>query len=809
MTKRSGRIQWVFLWCAVSVTALPLSAAAEAGRAMQAVRVNPQALHIDGVLDDEVWQQAPRFGGFTQRVPDEGRPATDSTSVQFAYDDEALYAAIMCYDREPEKVAARLGRRDQFLKTTDWVHLSIDSNHDRQTAYSFFLTAAGGLLDGYYYNDDWQDWTWDGVWEGQAHISDQGWSAEFRIPFSVLRFSPQEENIMGLNVDRYTARKNEDSFWTFIDRKEKGWVSRFGELRGIAGISPPKSREILPYAISRATFEPKSAADPDGRDYFSNLGLDMRYGLASNLSLNATVNPDFGQVEADPAVLNLSVFETFYEERRPFFVEGSQLFNTPFQLFYSRRIGRQPGRFSPPSGYQRADLPEFTSILGAAKLTGKTAKKTSFGLIEAVTGEEHGTGVGADLEARRFLVEPRTNYLVGRVQQDVLKGNSNVGLLTTAVNRASSGNAYAGGMDWNLFWHENAYLFSGQVAGSRTADFGEARRGYAGQVELSRQAGLVHGTVHYAARSPGFDIDDLGYISRVGVQELQLWLGPRRYEPSGLLRRRFLDLNANLSWNYDRLVYQKDLALSTWLELKNYWWVSGGITRRLRTLDDLDTRGGPPIEKPASVNGWFEVEGDARKAVYGELYGEWERNAAGSLWRSLRLLIRATPSSRVELSLQPRYTWNDNDAQWVANVDSDDGTRGHFVYGELKSRVLEVTARCSWIFTRDLTLQLYLQPFVASGDYRNLKELVRPRSYAFAPYAGPLANPDFRERSLRGNLVLRWEYRPGSTLYAVWSQSRQAKGGVPELQPWSNLRKSFADEGANLFLVKFNYWMNI
>lgn len=779
-------------------------------KTMTAVRVNPTPPQIDGVLDDPVWQHAPRFGGFTQRIPDEGKPASDSTSVQFTYDDEALYAAIMCYDQEPEKIVARLYRRDQGYLNTDWVHLSIDSSHDRQTAYSFFVTAAEGRMDGYYYNDDWEDDTWDGVWEGRAHIGDQGWSAEFRIPFSVLRFSPQGETVMGLQVDRYTSRKKEDVFWVFIPQKEKGWVSRFGELRGIENISPPKSREVLPYAVARSTFAPKSSPNPDGRDYFTNLGVDMRYGLASNLSLNATVNPDFGQVEADPAVLNLSVFETFYEERRPFFIEGNQSFQTPFQLFYSRRIGRQPGRFSPPSGYELADLPEFTSILGAAKLTGKTAGKTSFTLIEAVTAQEHATLQTAGGGEERFQVEPRTHYLVGRLQQDLFKGNSNVGVLATAVNRARSGSAYAGGVDWSLFGYQNTYQVSGQVAGSRTEDFGEEQRGYAAQMELGKRAGLMQGFLQYEAVSPGFDVNDLGFIWRAGRQGVVASVETPQYKTRGPFRYRYFSLTSRTAWNYDRVIHQKELEVFTYLTLKNYWRIRAGSLRRFQTLDDLDTRGGPPIQRPASLYAWIRVTGDNRQPVSGDFRFNWERDQPGSTWRSVSLLVEMRPSTRLELSLQPRYTWNDDDAQWVANVDDNgDGIQDHFVYGELASQVFEVTGRCNWVFTRDLTLQLYLQPFVAAGDYENFKELARPESYAFAPYAGLSSNPDFRRRSLRSNLVLRWEYRPGSTLFLVWSQSRQASAQEPALQPWSNLRQSFADEGENILLVKLNYWMTI
>ncbi|MEW6755611.1 MAG: DUF5916 domain-containing protein [Candidatus Latescibacterota bacterium] len=781
---------------------------------MLAVRAEPAAPHIDGVLDDAVWQQAPRFGGFTQRIPDEGQPATDSTAVQFAYDDEALYAAIMCYDPEPDKIVARLSRRDRGIFTSDWVHLSIDSNHDRQTAYSFFVSAAGTLMDGYYYNDDWEDETWDGVWDVRTHIGPQGWSAEFRIPFSVLRFTPQEEHVMGLNVDRYVLRKREDAFWTYIPRSAKGWVSRFGELRGIRGISPPQSREVLPYAVGRSTFSPKSPTDRDGRDHFGSLGLDVRYGVTSHISLNATVNPDFGQVEADPAVLNLTVFETFYEERRPFFVEGAQLFQTPFQLFYSRRIGRVPDRLPLTAGYQVADRPEFTSILGAAKVTGKTAGKTSFGLMEAVTAPEHASlvpqGAGPGGPRRERLLEPGTSYLVGRLRQDPWRGNSNIGVIGTAVNRSRSGSAYTGGADWDLYWHDNAYQFTGQIAGSRTGGFGTARSGLAARAEVGRRSGTLQGFLRYDTISPQFDANDLGYSSRadkhVAVGRVQL----RYFGNTAVFRRRTFSVIGQSSWNYEGIHTQQTLETGASLELRSFWWVYAWLTRQFRTLDDLDTRGGLLIQRPASTGVWLAIDGDERKVVSTNLGYDGERDEHGSTWQSARVELQARPSTRVELSVAPTYSWSDDDAQWVTNVDQDgDGRPDHFVYARLRSRVLELTSRFHVVFTPRLSFQLYAQPFVAVGRYHGFKEPARPRGYAFTPYTGPSVSPDFRRRSLRANAVLRWEYRLGSTLFLVWSQSRQDTGADSELRPWRNLRHTFTDNGANTFMAKLSYWANL
>lgn len=326
------------------------------GKTMVAVRVHARPPTIDGLLDDEVWRSTPVFSDFIQQYPLEGAAPTESTTVQIAYDDEALYIGMMAYDREPDKIVARLARRDQSVEA-DRISVNLDTHHDHQTAYWFAVTAGGSMQDGYVSNDNQDDWAWDGVWEARVAINKQGWSVELKIPYHVLRFSFHDEYTWGVNITRTISRKKERDFWVMVPLQVSGWVSYFGHLTGITGIHPPVHLEVLPSTVARSTFEPESPADPDGRAFFSNVGGDIRYGITSNVSLNATVNPDFGQVEADPALLNLSVFETFYEERRPFFVEGANTFQTPFQLFYSRRIGRRPGYFSMPAGTRTIDRP--------------------------------------------------------------------------------------------------------------------------------------------------------------------------------------------------------------------------------------------------------------------------------------------------------------------------------------------------------------------------------------------------------------------------------------------------------------------
>lgn len=788
-------------------------------KAITAIRVKPKPPKIDGILDDEVWQAAPVATGFTQRDPNEGESETEKTTFQVAYDDEALYIGVMCYDREPDKIVARLTRRDQFIdRQVDRVTVLLDPHHDHQTGHYFMVYASGTLVDSAIYNDSRFDDTWDGVWEAKVAIHQQGWSVEYKIPYHVLRFSSKEEYTWGINVDRVISRKNENSYWIMIPKNESGLVSRWGHLTGLKGIHPPKHLEFLPFTVGRSTFEPKGSTNPDGRDLFSSAGIDLRYGVSSNFSLNATINPDFGQVEADPAVLNLSVFETFFQERRPFFVEGANIFTTPIQLFYSRRIGRRPGRFSIPSGSSMIDQPQSTTILGAAKLTGKTSDKTTIGILNALTSAEYVT-IEERSNRREHRLEPLSNYFVARVQQDILNGSSTVGLLTTTVNRNESASAYTGGLDWTLRWKNNSYGFSGQVAGSHAGSLDNRQSGYATQFNLGKQSGWFRGGINLDLYSPEFNPNDLGFIDRVNKVESLVWANPRKTQPWHLFREISFYPFVMSIWNFrHEWAGKTERWVNLWkgwnaelgTQLTNFWWVGVGAGHGFEAMDDLDTRGGPLIVKPAYTIYGFYVEGDERLPLRPSLSFNWLSRKDGGFGRNLGTSIRIKPASNVDFSLGPRYSWNLNKAQWVTNVDNNkDGRHDHFVYGELKSQTLDLTTRLNVTFTPTLSLQLYMQPFVAVGDYKNFKELARPSSYEFTPYSKLNFSPNFSSRSLRSNLVLRWEYRPGSTLFAVWSQNRSDSFDEPAFRPWASVRQSFADEGQNIFLVKLNYWLGI
>ena len=675
-------------------------------RSLAAVRLEGVRPQIDGVLDDPVWQQAPVFTGFVQREPEEGQPASEQTTVQVAYDDEMLYVGVMAYDSDPEGIVSRLVRRDQWAEA-DWIQVSLDTHHDHQTGYAFSVYAGGSIYDSVIRDYGWDNDAWNGVWESAHRIGTEGWSVEFAIPFHNLRFSSGGD--WGINIARYISRKKEQVFWVMIPRKESGWVSRFAHLEGLADIQSRRTLELLPYSVGRSTF----AA---GRELFGNAGADLRYGLSSNVSLNATINPDFGQVEADPAELNLSVFESFQEERRPFFVADSEAFDTPIDLFYSRRIGRQPSFHALPDGHNALDESESTTILGAAKLTGKTAAKTTFGLLTALAAREY-VRIETTLvregapKHRDFLVEPRTHFLVGRVKQDLFAGNSHVGLLGTAVQRDRAHDAYTGGVDWTLKWRDNGYTFWGQLAGSLATVDDRRRGGLGNMAVLSKNSGWLRGELWWEAYSRHFEINDLGFQWRNDFYTPWLWIQLRKEEDWAIFRRNFYNFNRWGTWNFDRTNLQNGFDFNTHHQLKNYWWIHFDYYHTWRSFDDLDTRGGPLIVRPANDGFEIELESDDRFMVSGWVEFEWENNSVGSTHREVSGSIRIRPTSRFEISLRPRYSWDFNDAQWVENLDANADGEDEFVYGALDSQTLDLTTRANILFSRDLSVEVYVPAF--------------------------------------------------------------------------------------------------
>ena len=810
-------VVWAFLTTFLAVQSPGDTQAADEAdphhRTATAIRINGVPPQLDGVLDDEIWKTAPLHEGFRQRDPDEGKPATERTTFQIAYDDEAIYFAIMCYDSEPDKIVSRLVRRDNHVES-DKVTISLDPHYNRQSAFWFTVYPSGSVTDGIAPETGWWDSTWDGVWEVKTQIHRNGWAAEYKIPFHILRFSPKEEYTWGLQIERYISRRKEQDHWRFVKRDEPGWASRFGDLTGIKDIHPSHHLELVPYVMGRARLN-------DETELWGNVGADVQYGISSGISLDATINPDFGQVEADPASLNLSAYEEYFNERRPFFVKGARIFgNLDYRFLYSRRIGRRPGHFELPNGATELGRPESTTILGAAKIVGKTFGNTHFGVMEAVTAPEYAQieeRINGEKIERDFLVEPLTNYYVGRINQDVLKGNSVIGLIMTAVNRQDSNSAYVGGIDWDMKFAKEKFQLTGTLAGSQAGKHEARKSGYLAHIEVDKHGGWLRGETNVQMLSPGLEINDLGYLQRSNMIQWNYDLTARKEKPFSIFRQATLGLYGWQSWNYDRTHISGYVEIWTDGRFKNYWGYDLWVGRNLETFSDHDVRrGGTLIKNPA---GWWiytELSTDNRKMVQLQLNPVFAWNDdRRSYDYDVDLSLRIRPASNIEVSIGPSYAYQVKDAQWVEMVEEqvNEQTKKHYVYGELTSRTLDLTTRANISFTPTLSLQFYVQPFITIGDYTGFKELVEPKSYQFKPY--PLnENRDFHRRSLRGNTVLRWEFRPGSTLFLVWSQSREmdlASVGEADLEfrPFHRLRTSFTDAGSNIFLVKCRYWFGM
>jgi len=847
-----------------------------------AFRASPGTPEIDGRLDDAAWQRAQPISDFVQRDPNEGEPATERTEVRVLYDDGALYVGIRAYDSEPERIVGQLTRRDQF-SPSDWVAVSIDSYYDRRTAFEFRVNPAGVERDMYRFDDTNGDDSWDAVWNVATRVDDRGWVAEFRIPFSQLRFSEAPQQIWGFNVERVIQRKNEVAQWKPIPKEGSGWVSEYGELAGIEGIEPPRRLEILPYVVTQQSFSPSQAGNPfqTGSDFMGNLGGDIRYGVTNSLTLNLTVNPDFGQVEADPSVVNLSAFETFFQEKRPFFLEGSNIFRYALngsggfeQLFYSRRIGRSPqGSADTRGGY--SDEPTNTTIISAAKLSGKTADGWSVGVLDAVTAQEKATVIAGDGSRHQDVVEPLTNYGVARIQKDFREGRTAVGAIVTAVNRNLSDNlghlrsaAYTGGLDARTRFADGDWEASGQVIGSYVRgsaeaisetqrssaryfqrpdadhlDFDPARTslfGTSGAASL-RKIGGGHWRAGLRTQwvSPGFEANDLGFQRQADTWNNVGWLGYVQFQPGNLFRRYNVFFNSWFNQTFGGERTAAGLNVNGSFTLLNYWGGWGGVERQFESTNIRVLRGGPSMPNPSAWNWWAGLRSDDRKPVIFRA-GTWhwmdtEDSNAGGYWAD----ITFRPQANLQVTIGPEWSWTNDDWLFVGSHEALGTER--YLLGDLQQNTIRLTTRLNWTFTPDLSLQLYAQPFVSSGDYIAFREVVDPDAEAYADrleeldqdrlrYEAPeesgdpgtyfvdlnrdgvddisFDDPNFNTKALRSTVVLRWEYLSGSTMFLVWSHSRSDFAPTGRFRPVADLGDLFGAEGSNIFSVKVNYYLN-
>ncbi|MDB4874703.1 MAG: putative rane associated hydrolase [Gemmatimonadetes bacterium] len=857
------------------------------------------AVTLDAKLDEEAWKAAQPITDFTQVDPSEGKPATQRAEVRFLFDDDALYVGAKMYDSNGAKgVTTRVVRRDASFDS-DMFEIVIDGYHDHLSRAFFDLNPSGSKSDYIGIGNSCCDQSWDPIWEAATHIDADGWTAEIRIPYSQLRFSRDSVQEWGLQVRRFIHRNQEQDQWSFWKKTEAGGPSRFGHLTGLRIPAAKTGLELLPYVVSKSTSLAGAANDPfrsHGRPTL-RLGLDLKDRLTSNLTFDATINPDFGQVEVDPAVLNLSAFESFFPEKRPFFIEGSQVFGfgnfscnfcsnqESMSGFYSRRIGRAPtGASLALNNFAYADVPDATTILGAGKITGRTASGYTVGLLNAVTGRA--TARVEDIAGARTSqeVEPLADYFVGRLKRDFMSGNLVVGGIVSGVARNIDStfaprlarHAEMYGSDVVYTWHEHMFSFRGNAAVTNVS--GDAReialrqqssaryfqrpdrgagsgaflsnrydttatslRGAGGYARIAKETGDWFGETAINTRSPGYETNDYAFQQRADYVSSYSNLGRTWTQPTSWYRQFLVIGGVQTHYNFEgdhTLLELHEYASTT---TPQFWNVSAFHIGRAAEIDDRQLRGGPAVIAPANDYISGNVSTDSRRQVVGNAnlsYG-WDRKGGSSPSFSIGADYR--PASNVAVSFNPSWSTALSNAQYVSAIGDSSATAffgTRYVMSYLDQHTLGLDTRLSVTFSPTMTLELYVQPFFASGHYYNFEEYAAPRTDRLNVYgrdvgriaaardkdgvvsqytidpdgSGPakqfrIGNPDFSQQSLRGNTVFRWEYRPGSVLYVAWTQSRVGDSAFGDLDLTRDRIALLAARPDNIFLVKASWWL--
>jgi hypothetical protein len=840
-------------------TALPRdTSSAPLIKRMTATRVANGAITVDGRLEESLWSSLPAIDDFLQKQPNEGALPTERTEIRLAYDDAALYVGARMYAKHPERIQAPVGRRDNISQMEHLI-ISLDTYHDRRTAYSFAITASGVRGDFYLASDNEHDTnsSFDPVWDGRVHRDASGWTAEMRIPFNQLRFNAADQQTWGVNFDRWIPSTNEDIFWIPIPSNVTAWASRMGTLEGISGIQPSRRIELLPYIASEASRN--SDRDPlnpfdDGRNLQSRVGGDVKMGLGPSLTLQATINPDFGQVEADPSVVNLSAYELFFSEKRPFFTEGSQyLSGGGATYFYSRRIGGRP-RWAPDGEF--VDAPGATTIVGAAKLTGRLASGLSIGALAAATDREEASAftpadpVSGDPEFRtRATVQPRANYGVLRLRQELGKSGSTAGIIVTGVRRALGEgdllaaimprDAIAAASDFNLRFKGGEYQIDGSIGGSHVSGDSLAiaamqsssaryyQRPDAHYVRLDSSRTSLDGANGYlqfartngrhwlwgmlaGVRSPGFDVNDAGAMSLADQKYLDGTITYREKKPNAYLQNYEITVEAFGQNDFGNVRNAAFVRSDATLTFRNFWYTTLTAWQDFPSLSSTLTRGGPYMGTGYYRVGIAEVGNSFASSTQwsGRVY--YGRTTLGENTQRYSGSIGFRPGPRWQVTVAPNFLRSRDPRQYIG---TERGTGpietfgNSYQFATIDFHEFTLSGRLNYALDPDLTLEMFAEPYAASGSYSGLGELTRPRSRETRGIAGEPGIYDFNERSLRTNAVLRWEWRPGSLFYAVWQ--RNGSRSIDRYRPVdpTDAFGAFGGRYTNFFALKMSLWV--
>lgn len=815
---------------------------------LQALQVPADSLRADGVAQEPAWSRAPKTGAFVQVIPEEGAAPSEPTQVQVAYDDRALFVLVRASDSQPAAIRGVLTRRDGG-SASDWIHLFLDSRDDDRTAVRLSVNPAGVRQDALLQGDgEAEDLNWDAVWSAGVTRDAEGWTVEYRIPLGQLRYDPSHPR-WGLQVSRHLSRRNETSAWVPQPRASARVVSHFGVLEGLQALPSPWRVELVPY-LRGALVREDGDLSPEG-----SVGGDARIGLGSALTLNVAVNPDFGQVEADPSELNLSSLETFYSEKRPFFLEGKQILHYPLgfgdggmqneTLFYTRRIGRAPSRELDLDEGQTEGRPRETLILAAAKLSGRTASGWSVGLLDAVTRTERSTVEGPGEAHGERVVEPMANALVARLSRDLRGGRTVVGGMATHLARDLGPtlrteyveHAVAGGVDldhrWST-WQVVGRLYGTQVRGAPQAidevqrstrrsfqrpdashlSYDPARTELSGW-GLTAVAGRLTGSVLRGAaglvmRSPGLEPNDLGYLRQADQQIGFLWAQLRGDAPPAPLQSWGVNFNVYGSRTFGEETSEAAGNVNGWVQLRSRATGYLGLVRNAPVLDVAALRGGPALAVPGASGFWAGLSTDDRRfcSVALDLWGDvGDEDSRSELGGTLTVAVR--PSTAWTVSLAPSFTRQHSAYQFVDEPDQTVGG-GEWTVGSLQRDTASLVLRTDWTLTRDLSLQVYVMPYLSAGAYSGFSAVTDPQAERWVDRLRPAesdADDRFLFGQLRSTVVLRWEPRPGSAAFVVWTHDQGSEwDDRGQLLPGRDVPALLGSPSADVLLVKLSWW---
>lgn len=832
---------------------------------------------IDGRLEEEVWLNAHWAGDFIQHEPYNGKRATQKTEFAILFDDNNVYVGIKAFDTHPDSIDRRLTRKDQ--EEGDMVMVAFDSYHDRLTAF-FLGVNAGGVKTDYVVSENGEnkDRTWDPIWYVKTRITSEGWQAEMRIPLTQLRFEKKSDGIWGLEVIRVLFRRQEISLWQHVPKESSGFVHLFGELQGLDGIKPHHQIEIAPYGVAQAERFEKETGNPfmTGKSSAFKGGFDGKIGLTNNLIMDFTVNPDFGQVEADPSQVNLTAYETYYREQRPFFVEGKNIYSFPLMigdgdmsndnLFYSRRIGRSPRYYPDLNDNEYFKTPTVTRIIGAAKITGKTKNGLSLGFLESFTAREQGE-MDSEGVRRKIDVEPLTNYFVGRMQKDFDKGNTTFGAMVTSVNRDISSpelrflptSAYTGGIDFTRYWNNRNHYVAVKAIFSNLSGSKEAIKeiqqaparyfqrpdnfrldtslttlaGYGGRLEIGKVGGSKW---NYGAfvnwKSPGLELNDAGFLRDANMILQIFWTQYRILQPKGNFLRFNLFLDQYSVWDFKGISMSKGFEANAFMQFTNYWTFRIGSNIEGQNLSKVMLRGGPYMKLPGGFRTFFGIGSDERKKLNFNIFCNTRilfENAEKRYYTEAEIQYR--PLNVFQVSLIPSLMQSNEELQYIDTYYSEG--KDQYLFARIQQNVLSTSVRLNLTLLPNLNIQYWGQPFVASGKYSHYKLITDPKAASFDRRYENLSNtqliydqdnriffidkntdgtpeynyelPEFNIKQFRSNLVIKWEYIPGSYLYLVWSQSRDRLDPIGVFMPGKDLVNLFSKKPHNVWLIKFSY----